>query len=274
MYKLIGADGREYGPVSLEQLRQWITEGRVNAATKVQPAGRTEWQPVSTLPEFASVFVAAPPPVTTPPLVTAPVNAEALAAEILTRDYQLRIGDCLSRGWELVKNNFWLLVGAEFVIGLIIGAVGIVTGPLCGGANYLFLKRIRNQPAQFSDCFAGFTLAFLPLFLGFLVMYVLGVIAFFCCVIPCIYLVVSWSFALPLIIDKKLEFWPAMELSRKVVGQHWWKVFGLLLVNVLLTCLGFLLCCVGVFVTAPISRAMTLYAYEDIFSSQPVETKS
>ena len=32
MYKIIGADQKEYGPVSIEQLRLWITEGRVDGA--------------------------------------------------------------------------------------------------------------------------------------------------------------------------------------------------------------------------------------------------
>ena len=41
MYKIIGADLKEYGPVSVEQLRQWISEGRVNAQTKVQAADAT-----------------------------------------------------------------------------------------------------------------------------------------------------------------------------------------------------------------------------------------
>ena len=33
MYRIIGGDGREYGPISLDQMRQWIAEGRVNAQT-------------------------------------------------------------------------------------------------------------------------------------------------------------------------------------------------------------------------------------------------
>ena len=35
MYKIIGADQKEYGPVTAEQLRQWIAEGRVNGQTSV-----------------------------------------------------------------------------------------------------------------------------------------------------------------------------------------------------------------------------------------------
>jgi len=56
MYKIIGADGKEYGPVSPEQLRQWITEGRVNTQTKMLPEGGVDWKPLGTLPEFSLLF--------------------------------------------------------------------------------------------------------------------------------------------------------------------------------------------------------------------------
>ena len=62
MYKIIGADQKEYGPVSADQLRQWITEGRVNAQTSVQAAGETTWKPLFMVPEFAASFPATPPP--------------------------------------------------------------------------------------------------------------------------------------------------------------------------------------------------------------------
>lgn len=59
MYRIIGADGREYGPVAGETLRQWINEGRANAQTWVQAAGATAWRPLSSLTEFAGAFAAA-----------------------------------------------------------------------------------------------------------------------------------------------------------------------------------------------------------------------
>jgi hypothetical protein len=62
MYKIIGADGNEYGPVSAEQLRQWLAEGRINAQTKVRPEGATEWKLFSDLPEFAAAVPSGPPP--------------------------------------------------------------------------------------------------------------------------------------------------------------------------------------------------------------------
>ncbi|MCL5096201.1 MAG: DUF4190 domain-containing protein [Candidatus Omnitrophica bacterium] len=73
MYKIIGADGREYGPVTAEQLRQWIREGRANADTRVQAEHSVEWKPLGGLPEFADALPKAP--TTPPPLVPPPVSA-------------------------------------------------------------------------------------------------------------------------------------------------------------------------------------------------------
>ena len=52
-YKIIGADQMEYGPVSAEQIRQWITERRVNSETKLQAEGGSEWRRLAEVPEFA-----------------------------------------------------------------------------------------------------------------------------------------------------------------------------------------------------------------------------
>jgi hypothetical protein len=64
MYRILGGDQKEYGPVTAEQVREWITQRRVNAQTTVQAEGSTEWKPLSACPEFASTL-AAPPPVAT-----------------------------------------------------------------------------------------------------------------------------------------------------------------------------------------------------------------
>ena len=55
MYKIIGADQKQYGPVSAEEMGKWIAEGRVNAQTLIQAEGQTDWRVLSTYPEFASV---------------------------------------------------------------------------------------------------------------------------------------------------------------------------------------------------------------------------
>ena len=101
--------------------------------------------------------------------------------------------------------------------------------------------------------------------LVYLISSLLGGIGFICCVIPGIYLMVSWCFARVLVIDKKLDFWDAMECSRKVVTRHWFVVFGLIVFASLLMMFGVLALLIGLLITAPIRHAAMMYAYEDIF---------
>jgi TM2 domain-containing membrane protein YozV len=68
VYKIIGADGREYGPVAAEQLRQWLLEGRVNSQTLLQPEGSTDWK---ALVNYQEVLPPVPPPVSQPTTLTA-----------------------------------------------------------------------------------------------------------------------------------------------------------------------------------------------------------
>lgn len=85
LYRMIGGDGREYGPVSAEQLRQWLAEGRVDRNTRVMADdGQTAWLALSEVAEFADLFVVQqvvppapviPPPGTVPPAYSVPPGA-------------------------------------------------------------------------------------------------------------------------------------------------------------------------------------------------------
>ena len=281
MYKIIGADHREYGPVSVEQVRKWIAERRANAQTKAWSEGGSEWKTLADFPEFAEALRAQGAVVQPPPPKIGGPDTDKLAAEILARDYRVDIGDCFSRSWNLVRDNFWLLAGATAITLLIasvlwfVPALGIPAAVFLalvfqGGLQWLFLRRVRGEPADIGDVFAGFRLAFVPLLLAGLVVHVLVGIGLALCIVPGIYLLVSWRMFVPLlIVDKGLEFWPAMELSRKVVTKHWWPCFGLLLLAGLIGLLGFLGCVVGIFFTLPIAVGATAYSYLDIFCAEP-----
>jgi hypothetical protein len=281
MYKIIGADRREYGPVPVEQVRKWLVEGRANAQTKAWSEASSEWKTLSDFPEFADALraqgaVARP----SPPKIGAP-DADKLAAEIIARDYRVDIGDCFSRSWNLVRDNFWLLAGATAIAKVLgyalwfVPALGIPATVLFalvfqGGLHWLFLKRVRGEPADLGDVFAGFSLAFVPLLLAGIIVHVLVGVGLALCIVPGIYLIVAWRMFVPLlIVDKGLEFWPAMELSRKVVTKHWWQCFGLFLLAILVGLLGLLGCIVGIFFTLPIAVGATVYAYVDIFGARP-----
>lgn len=90
MYKIIGADGREYGPVGADQVKQWIAEGRANAQTRAQAQGAGDWKPLADFAEFhpsLGIPGGAPPPIAppvAPQAVRRPPGAEKkIAAGVL-----------------------------------------------------------------------------------------------------------------------------------------------------------------------------------------------
>ena len=74
MYKILGSDQKEYGPVTPDQLRQWIVERRLHAQSLVRLDGAEHWQPVSQIPEFTATLAgaSAPPPMAMNPAAPAP----------------------------------------------------------------------------------------------------------------------------------------------------------------------------------------------------------
>lgn len=315
MFKIIGADGREYGPVTGDQLRQWIREGRANAQSRVQPEGAADWITLGELPEFEDVLGRKPENIP-------PVGAySALPPDVTDRDYELDIGACVSGGADLLKNNFGIVFGVAAIYLLIQGAISglgsiplvgplfsiaslFVLGQLMAGVYLVTLKVLRKQPTEVGEMFVGFKTAYVPLLLCYIVialltglsaipgavltavpiivmtqreavdalMLALAMLGILVLLIPVFYLTVIWMFGLPLVIDKGLGFWQAMETSRKVVNKHWFSVFGLLIVVTLINFVGLLLCCVGMFLSFPLGIAAMMHAYETLFS--PRETRS
>jgi hypothetical protein len=297
MYKIIGADLQEYGPSSAEELRQWVREGRADGRSMVRAEGTTEWKPLSSFPELAAALGESPLAGQPPP---APKDPASLPDDIRERDWDLDIGSCVGRSWGLIQRQFWPVVGVSLVVFLAIGGINEIIGMFSrpamnelmaghfsvsgilmvtltslislpvqtvftAGLFRYYLKLIRGEDAEFGDAFAGFQGALVPLIsLGF-VQNLLVIAGIFLCVVPGIYLGIAWAFSMVLVIDKRMDFWPAMELSRKVVSKHWFIIFGLVLLNGLISVSGFVACCIGVFVTAPIALGSLLYAYEDLF---------
>ncbi len=69
MYFLIGGDGKEYGPKSAADVREWIAEGRLNAQSQIKRQAETDWVQLGSLQEFAADLnppTAAPGPLPPP----------------------------------------------------------------------------------------------------------------------------------------------------------------------------------------------------------------
>lgn len=212
-------------------------------------------------------------------------SAETLAARYLARNTTIDIGRCISRGINLVTSNLGLVVGSgllAFAIAIGINVVPILgwiasffVGPaLVAGLYMILLKRLRGHEAVVGDLFMFFNNTMLNLAMAGIVTGILVSIGMIFLILPGIYLAVSYIFTVPLIADKKLDFWPAMELSRKVVTKHWFSAFALIIVVGLIAALGVLALVIGIIVTAPIAGASLAVAYDDLFGDQRTEVLS
>jgi len=94
--------------------------------------------------------------------------------------------------------------------------------------------------------------------LAAILIYIMSILGFILLVLPGIYLTIAYIFTLPLIVDKGMDVWQAMELSRKMVTKHWFKVFGLMLILSIIMGLGALAFGVGLIWAVPL-MFVTLY---------------
>lgn len=60
-YRVLGADGKEYGPVGADQVRQWIVERRLTSNSMLQTPDSTGWRPLTMFPEFTATLGALGP---------------------------------------------------------------------------------------------------------------------------------------------------------------------------------------------------------------------
>ena len=69
-YKVRGADGSEYGPATLAELKSWLREGRVQPQSEILRSDQNTWATAASFPELSSAAEPAP-------AVIAPVAAGA-----------------------------------------------------------------------------------------------------------------------------------------------------------------------------------------------------
>ena len=151
MYKIVGADGKVYGPIDLEQLQQWAAQGRVNPQTRIQPGGTAEWKPAAEVPEVQAALAAAgfgPAGAPPPP----PVGSAAGAA--------------LETGLAIASFVLGIVSVVLLCLGPLLGIPAIICGHIAHG-------RARRAPARYGGAgfaVAGFVLGYISLALSLLVL--------------------------------------------------------------------------------------------------------
>jgi len=199
----------------------------------------------------------------------------------LAGSYHLDAGEALRRGWEMFVSHIGEFIGFTLLVLLVsaltsgraIGGsliVSLVAAPLYAGYQIAAFRIMSGKEFSFSDFFKGFGY-FLPLLLAGLAIGLIVAAGMMLLVIPGIYFSVAYLFALSLVVDHGMEFWQAMETSRKVVTKHWFGLFGFMLLISLVNLLGIVALVVGLLVTIPVTACATAVAYRQVFGEHDGE---
>ncbi|MCW8821298.1 MAG: hypothetical protein OQK45_03645 [Sulfurovum sp.] len=129
--------------------------------------------------------------------------------------------------------------------------------PLIVGVIMLAINYSRGERIELKSIFNYYHLMG-KLALAGIMIYIMTIIGFVLLVLPGIYLSIAYVFTLPLIADKGMDVWEAMELSRKAVTKHWFKVFGLFFLLSIMIGLGALVFGIGLIWAVPL-LFVTLY---------------
>jgi hypothetical protein len=195
------------------------------------------------------------------------------------------------------------------IIGSVV-PMGILMGPMMCGIYLAIFQTRRGKPIEFGLLFKGFDyfgdaviatllhmipvlVIFIPSYLIFYVgMFAMmgaaaqngepnpgallgffGLMAVFWLVIMVVLILLSvvFTFAYPLIVDRRLSGLNAVKLSIRAALGNFWRLLGMLLLTGLLSFCGVLLCYVGVFLVMPVSFAAIAMAYEQVFGLGEVQ---
>jgi uncharacterized membrane protein len=170
-------------------------------------------------------------------------------------------------GWDLVKADF----GGYIVIALIfflLSSVPLIGGALIAGFHIHTIKKLSGRRAEFADLFKGFNF-FIPTLVAYLLIGVFTFAGTLACIIPGLVVAAALKFTYLFIVDKKMDFWPAMQASHAIVKTDYFGFTMFLILAFLVNVLGFLCLIVGLLVTVPVTFAAITIAYKEIVGFDP-----
>ena len=174
----------------------------------------------------------------------------------------------IGEGWELVKQDMgnYILISLIFFL---LNSVPFIQGALIAGFHIFTMKKLMGRRAEFGDLFKGFNF-FIPTLVASLLIGLFSCVGFLLCIIPGLVVTSMYKFTYLFIVDKRMDFWPAMQASHDVVKNDYFGFTMFLLLAVLVNILGFLCCIVGLLVTIPVSIAAITVAYKEIVGFEAV----
>lgn len=212
----------------------------------------------------------------------------------------IRPVECYKEAWELIKNQFWILL-AVTIVAMMIGGVSmyVLIGAMVCGMYVCYFQAIDGEKVEFDGLFKGFSyflpsllvtiVIVLPIIINFAIIYVpfvmavmmgprmsedemlmllgsvFGVDIIFTIFMVCLHTLLMFAF--PLIVDRKLSAWQAMKMSARAVWANLSGVAGLFGLGFVAALVGYLALCVGIYLVIPLMIAANVVAYRKVFPS-------
>lgn len=211
--------------------------------------------------------------------------------------YEFQINDLLKEAWQKTEGVKLTFLGAVFVYAVIVVIASTVFGmifniaefqgaeanpqavlaqvgidlltmpievPLLAALFMMGIRHVNGRLPQISDLFDYFVFVW-PLVFASILIYLFVAVGFMLLVIPGIYLSIAYMFVYPLMIDKGMGIWEAMETSRKAVTKRWFSFFGVMLGMVVITFISALPLGIGLIWTLPMGYLAYGLMYTRVF---------
>lgn len=234
-WKVKKEDGKIYGPADTETFKRWIQENRISGEDEVSAADTEEWKKLTEIEEFASFFIE---------------KKTFLLPEAQQRTLTTQV---ISDGWQILKVNFFPIIGSFLLYLVISGGVSfglrklsfvgpiishLIAGPLIVGWSWYCLCKIRKQEISPIALFEGFKI-FLPALGAYLLITILTILGLIALIAPALILFSAYALTYFFIIDKKMGPWEAMKASFNITKGYRWRILAVTVLCYFIGILGF-----------------------------------
>jgi uncharacterized membrane protein len=168
----------------------------------------------------------------------------------------------IGEAFDLVKKDLgnYIVITLLFIV---ISGTYILQGPMTAGFHVFTMKKLMGRRAEFTDLFKGFNF-FVPTLVAAILIGIFILGGTLLCIIPGLVVAAMYKFTYLFIVDKRMDFWPAMQASHAVVKNDYFGFTMFLLLAILVNVLGAICCLVGLLVSIPVTFAAITIAYKEV----------
>ena len=201
------------------------------------------------------------------PLTAAVATLTAVTPWTPPAHVEVAAGRWIGEGWRLVKSDLgtYMLITLMFFL---LSGIPLIGGALIAGYHIFTMKKLMGRNAEFADFLQGFNF-FVDTLVASILISIFVFLGTLCLIIPGLVIAAMYKFTYLFIVDKRMQFWPAMKASHAVVRNDYFGFTMFLILAFLVNVLGFLCLLVGLLVTVPLTFAAITVAYREIVGFEP-----